>query len=79
MQILAAVNDHTLRVWDTATGEQLHILRVHTEPVYVLECHPHDPRLAMSASYDGLTVVWDIEKGKDIARCFFSASLMCGI
>eukprot|EP00884_Botryococcus_braunii_P018016 jgi/Botrbrau1/4899/Bobra.118_1s0013.1 len=70
-KILAAITDNTLRVWDSKTGQQLHMLKVHTAPVFVLECHPLTPHLAMSASYDGLTVVWDISKGVDIAR--FSA------
>lgn len=73
LQILAAVTDNTVRVWDAATGVQLHVLKVHTAPVFVLECHPSDPRLAMSASYDGQTVVWDIQSGRDVVKC---ASIM---
>jgi bromodomain and WD repeat domain-containing protein 1/3 len=68
-QILAAVTDNSLRVWDTATGEQLHTLKLHTGSVFVLECHPTDPRMAMSASYDGLTIIWDLEKGVPLAKC----------
>lgn len=69
LQILAAVIDNTVRVWDAATGLQLHVLTVHTATVFVLECHPSDSRLAMSASYDGQTVIWDIQKGRDIVKC----------
>lgn len=31
--------------------------------------HPYDARLAMSAGYDGLTLVWDICKGVLLHRC----------
>lgn len=27
---------------------------------YVLDVHPFNPRIAMSAGYDGLTIVWDV-------------------
>jgi hypothetical protein len=34
----------------------------------VLECHPSDSRLAFSASYDGQVILWDIGRGKALAR-----------
>ncbi|PON61920.1 Guanine nucleotide-binding protein, beta subunit [Parasponia andersonii] len=33
---------------------------------YVLDVHPFNPRIAMSAGYDGRTIVWDIWEGKPI-------------
>jgi len=27
---------------------------------YVLDVHPFNPRIAMSAGYDGRTIVWDV-------------------
>lgn len=27
---------------------------------YVLDVHPFNPRIAMSAGYDGKTIVWDV-------------------
>lgn len=35
----------------------------------MLECHPFDPRLCLSAGYDGFTILWDIEKGTQLVRC----------
>ena len=60
-QILGAISDHTVRSWDAWTGHPRHVpLRVHTSTVHVLESHPWIPGVAMSAGYDGLTVIWDI-------------------
>ncbi|KAK3020599.1 hypothetical protein RJ639_046949, partial [Escallonia herrerae] len=33
---------------------------------YVLDVHPFNPRIAMSAGYDGKTIVWDIWEGTPI-------------
>lgn len=30
---------------------------------YVLDVHPFNPRIAMSAGYDGKTIVWDVSYG----------------
>ncbi|KAF4358937.1 hypothetical protein G4B88_018175, partial [Cannabis sativa] len=37
-----------------------------TYVTYVLDVHPFNPRIAMSAGYDGKTIVWDIWEGKPI-------------
>ncbi|GAB4817147.1 hypothetical protein N2152v2_004193 [Parachlorella kessleri] len=67
-RLVVSVTDHTVRVFDAATGGLLHSLRGHTEAVHVLECHPAYPRLAMSASYDGELVLWDIAAGASLQR-----------
>lgn len=36
---------------------------------YVLDVHPFNPRIAMSAGYDGRTIVWDV------SLCFLKFSL----
>lgn len=40
-----------------------------TPRTHVLECHPLDPCLVMSAGYDGQTIVWDLVEGQALARC----------
>ncbi|KAK9829398.1 hypothetical protein WJX72_005590 [[Myrmecia] bisecta] len=62
-KILAAVTDHSIWVWDAFSGEVSQRLVGHAASVHILECHPTDHRLAMSASYDGLTIVWNIVTG----------------
>jgi WD40 repeat protein len=46
------------------TGALLHTLAGHTSDVHVLQCHPTEKRLVMTAGYDGKINVWDIERGR---------------
>ncbi|XP_027363533.1 bromodomain and WD repeat-containing protein 3-like [Abrus precatorius] len=50
-------------VWNAADGSLVHSLTGHTASSYVLDVHPFNPRIAMSAGYDGRTIVWDIWEG----------------
>jgi WD40 repeat protein len=36
--------------------------------VHILECHPTDPALALSASYDGTLALWDTGSGAVLRR-----------
>lgn len=38
----------------------------HTDELYVLESHPKDPHVLVSAGHDGQLFVWDIFKGEAI-------------
>lgn len=62
-RVIASMGDQTIRVWNSATGELLHIMREHSAATYVLHANPVDSRLVMSASYDGKAVIWDIIEG----------------
>ena len=62
--VLTAMSDFTVRVWRVSTGTLTHTARLHTNKVHVLQCHPFDSRLAMSAGHDGKVAVWDVEKGR---------------
>ena len=62
--VLAAAADASIRVWCAATGAPLARLAWHTAPVHVLEPHPFDPAVLMSASYDGTAAVWEVPFGK---------------
>jgi WD40 repeat protein len=44
----------------------VHTLRGHTNSVYVLDSHPVDPRIIVSAGYDGRVTFWDINKGEAV-------------
>ncbi|KAK9831147.1 hypothetical protein WJX74_004971 [Apatococcus lobatus] len=72
-QVLAAVSDHTIRVWSADTGQlQRKLMKAgppdsgHSASVHILEAHPSHPSLMLSASYDGLIIVWDIVSGQKI-------------
>lgn len=63
-QILAAASDCSVRAWCAATGAPRATLTPHARPVHIVEAHPTDARLALSAGYDGRTVVWDVREGR---------------
>ena len=62
--ILAAAGDASVRVWCAATGAPLATLFWHGAAVHVLEPHPVDPALLLTASYDGTAAVWDWRAAK---------------
>ncbi|KAK9864164.1 hypothetical protein WJX84_009425 [Apatococcus fuscideae] len=65
-QVLAAVSDHTIRVWSAATGVLERKLMGHSASVHILEAHPSHPGLMLSASYDGLISVWNLQSGQTV-------------
>ncbi|XP_078504227.1 PH-interacting protein isoform X2 [Lissotriton helveticus] len=68
--VITAVNTMTLKVWNSYTGELIHILVGHEDEVFVLESHPFDPRLLFSAGHDGNVIVWDLARGVKIRSYF---------
>ncbi|EPS73773.1 hypothetical protein M569_00983, partial [Genlisea aurea] len=64
--VLAAIMDCRICVWNAVDGSLVHSLTGHTNSTYVLDVHPFNPRIAMSAGYDGKTIVWDIWEGAPI-------------
>ncbi|XP_057476015.1 uncharacterized protein LOC130764006 [Actinidia eriantha] len=66
--VLAAIMDCRICVWNAVDGSLVHSLTGHTDSTYVLDVHPFNPRIAMSAGYDGKTIVWDIWEGTPIRK-----------
>ncbi|XP_076886134.1 uncharacterized protein LOC143535895 [Bidens hawaiensis] len=64
--VLAAIMDCRICVWNAVDGSLVHSLTGHSGSTYVLDVHPFNPRIAMSAGYDGKTIVWDIWEGLPI-------------
>ncbi|XP_074316032.1 uncharacterized protein LOC141652459 [Silene latifolia] len=64
--VLAAIMDCRICVWNATDGSLVHCLTGHTESTYVLDVHPFNPRIAMSAGYDGKTIIWDIWEGTPV-------------
>ena len=62
--VVAAMSDFTLRAWDAQSCVLLHTMRLHTNKVHVLQCHPFDPRVCVSAGHDGRVAVWDVSLGR---------------
>ncbi|XP_044129416.1 bromodomain and WD repeat-containing protein 3-like [Bufo gargarizans] len=68
--VITAVNNFLLKVWHSHSGQLLHILSGHDDEVFVLEAHPFDSRILLSAGHDGNIFVWDLEKGTKIRNYF---------
>jgi len=64
--IVTASDDHTVRVWDAATGKQRRKLR-HGGWVRAIAVSP-DGRLLVSSSLDDSVRLWDLDTGKEIYR-----------
>ncbi|NXU53400.1 BRWD1 protein, partial [Turnix velox] len=68
--VVTAVNNYLIKVWDSFTGELLHDLMGHEDEAFVLESHPSDPRIMLSAGHDGNIYIWDIITGTKVNHCF---------
>ncbi len=64
---VSASSDHTLKVWNVATGRELRTLIGHSNFVTGVALSA-DGRLAVSASGDYTLIVWDIPTGQEIRR-----------
>jgi mRNA-degrading endonuclease YafQ of YafQ-DinJ toxin-antitoxin module len=61
--IVSASYDHTLKIWDLASGSAVATLRDHTDCVRACAVTP-DGRLVVSASYDHTLKIWDLANGR---------------
>ncbi|XP_069802237.1 bromodomain and WD repeat-containing protein 1 [Dendropsophus ebraccatus] len=68
--VVTASSVHLLKVWDSHTGKLLHVLTGHENDIYVLEPHPFDPRMMLSAGHDGNIFIWDIKNGSKVTHYF---------
>ncbi|XP_037533386.1 bromodomain and WD repeat-containing protein 3 [Nematolebias whitei] len=68
--VVTAVNNHLLKVWNSYTGQLLHVLKGHEAEVFVLEPHPFDPRIILSAGHDGNVFIWDLQRGTNTQHYF---------
>uniref|UniRef100_A0A182QQ37 Bromo domain-containing protein n=1 Tax=Anopheles farauti TaxID=69004 RepID=A0A182QQ37_9DIPT len=66
--VITAVNDFTIKVWNAHTGKLHRVLRGHTNEIYVLESHPKDSGVLLSAGHDGQLFIWDIVAGVSMAN-----------
>uniref|UniRef100_A0A4W6FJP5 Bromodomain and WD repeat domain containing 3 n=1 Tax=Lates calcarifer TaxID=8187 RepID=A0A4W6FJP5_LATCA len=68
--VITAVSNYLLKVWSTTSGQLLHVLSGHDDEVFVLEAHPFDSRIMLSAGHDGNIYIWDLTKGAKIRNFF---------
>jgi WD40 repeat protein len=63
-RLASAGEDGTVKVWDTATGQETLTLKGHTGRVRSLAWSPDGQRLA-SAGEDGTVKVWEADTGQE--------------
>lgn len=63
--VVTAADDATARVWETATGRELHVLRGHDAAVEKVLLTP-DGRRIITASNDGTARIWDAASGREL-------------
>ncbi|KAK7075021.1 Bromodomain and WD repeat-containing protein 3 [Halocaridina rubra] len=61
--VITASNDKWLRVWKSSTGQLMHILKGHEDNAYVIEAHPNEANLILTAGHDGQLMIWDVYSG----------------
>lgn len=66
--VFTASSDAKIRMWDAETGRLVRILEEHEREVYVMDCHPTDKRILLSAGYDGKCILWDMETGRQLKK-----------
>ncbi|XP_066914028.1 PH-interacting protein-like isoform X2 [Clytia hemisphaerica] len=68
--VITAATDFHIRLWDSYKAELVRVLKGHTDEVYILETHPIEQNLLLSAGHDGNLILWDIESGSQVKRFF---------
>ena len=58
--------DHTIRLWDTASGQLVREMKGHTGPVFALAFSP-DGRTLVSGGWDATVRLWDVATGNQLA------------
>ena len=63
--IASGSGDHTVRLWDAATGQELKTLSGHTDSVSALAYSP-DGKVIASGSGDNTVRLWDAATGQEL-------------
>jgi WD40 repeat protein/serine/threonine protein kinase len=77
-RLASAHGNHTVRVWDASTGQELLMLRGHTNAVDAVSFSPDGRRLA-SASFDQTVRVWDATTGQELRTLTRHTSVIRGV
>lgn len=64
--MITALSDYSIKVWDSNTGRLHRILKFHANTIKVLNPHPKDHNVFLSAGLDGSIIIWDLTSGNFI-------------
>jgi WD40 repeat protein len=62
-----ASDDHTVRIWDTVTGQQRSKL-VHDQPIWSMVLTPDGTSIVTATMMDNTIRFWDLKSGKEIKK-----------
>ncbi|KAJ7077606.1 WD40-repeat-containing domain protein [Mycena epipterygia] len=65
LRAISGSRDHTVRIWEVSTGQQLHLLAGHTDFVFSVG-FSRDGLRAISGSSDQTVRIWDVETGQQL-------------
>ena len=68
--LATASQDKTVRLWDIATGQTVHVFTDHTDGVYGVAFSP-DGKFLAATSDDNTVIMWDVSNGRSVQK--FSA------
>ena len=74
---LSGGNDNTARLWDVATGKELHKFDAHTNQVYTVGFSP-DGKLGLTGGDDHQLLLWDLATCKKIRSFLGHTANVCG-
>jgi WD40 repeat protein len=74
--VVSASEDNTLKVWELATGKELHTLSGHTSGVHGVTVSP-DGQYVVSASRDKTLKVWELATGRVVMSFTGEGSFNC--
>ena len=64
--LITASSDLLLRIWDAHDGRLLFQVPGHSDEVYIIIGHPFCEKLILTAGFDGLAFIWDVETGQSL-------------
>lgn len=65
--IAAAVNElFAVLIFDRHTGRTVHTLQYHSTDIQIVQCHPQNDRILLTASYDGSVALWNVVTGRQL-------------
>lgn len=68
--VITAQNNFVIKVWNSNDAQLVHELKSHSNEIFVLEAHPKDARILLSAGHDGNIIIWNILTGKVIKKFY---------